>query len=225
MACAANLGFPWGLVTNGSLINESVVEKMKSFGMKTISISLDGIEETHNSIRRLNNGFKKIQDGIWILKKANFLDEIQITTVVNHKNIIEIEALYALLREWGIDSWRLATVDPIGRAENQNDLHLTNDDFQKYFAFFKYHQFDGELLLTTSCSHYLGPFDNLYRTHEFSCEAGRSVGSILANGDIYVCPNVPRIPALIQGNVKNNSFPEIWEKIQLVQKSRSAKRQ
>ena len=87
MSYASDLGFPWGLVTNGSLIDQFVVEKMKIARMKTISISLDGVSETHNAIRNIPDGFEKIQKAVGLLKKADFLDEIQITTVVNHKNI------------------------------------------------------------------------------------------------------------------------------------------
>ena len=211
MAYAAGLGFPWGLVTNGSLIDERIVDRMKQSGMKTISISLDGTAETHNSIRRLSDGFAKIREAVRLLKRENFLDEIQITTVVNHKNIAELEALYSILSGWGIDSWRLATVDPIGRAEAQTEILLTEEDYQAYFSFLQSHQFNGRITLLTSCSHYLGACDNLYRPHPFTCMTGRTTGSILANGDIYVCPNVPRIPSLIQGNIKRDSFPDVWE--------------
>lgn len=211
MSYASDLGFPWGLVTNGSLIDQFVVEKMKVARMKTISISLDGVSETHNAIRNIPDGFEKIQKAVGLLKKADFLDELQITTVVNHKNIHELESLYAILQEWGINSWRLAMIDPIGRAKEERELLLTKSDYQEYFEFFKVHQFDGKIMLVTSCSHYLGTYDNLYREHRFSCVTGRHVGSILANGDIYVCPNVPRIPELIQGNIKKDSFTDIWE--------------
>lgn len=211
MAYASELGFPWGLVTNGSLIDEAVVKLMKNSGMKTISISLDGTAGIHNMLRKISDGFAKIEKAVKLLKKAEFLDELQITTVVNHKNINELETLYSILQSWGIDSWRIATVDPIGRAENQKELLLTEEDYEKYFTFFHDYQFNGKITLMTSCSHYLGIYDNLYRSHHFSCMTGRTIGSILANGDIFVCPNVPRIPKLIQGNIKKDSFPDVWE--------------
>lgn len=212
MSYASALGFPWGLVTNGSLIDETAVRKMKQSGMRTISISLDGTAGIHNAIRNIPDGFQKIREAVRLLKQADFLDELQITTVVNHKNIGELEPLYSILQDWGIDSWRIATVDPIGRADNQKQLLLTDGDLAKYFSFFHDHQFNGKITLLTSCSHYWGPFDNLYRAHSFACMTGRTIGSILANGDIYVCPNVPRIPELIQGNIRKDSFPEVWEK-------------
>lgn len=211
MAYASDLGFPWGLVTNGTLIDEAVVKKMKNTNMKTISISLDGTAKTHNHLRNIPNGFNKIKEAIVLLKEADFLDEIQITTVVNHRNIHELERLYEVLLEWDIDSWRLVTIDPIGRAQDRTELLLTAEDYKQYFNFFDTHQFNGHMVLMTSCSHYLGTRDNIYRPHSFYCGTGKHIASILANGDIYVCPNVPRIPEQIQGNIKTDSFSNIWE--------------
>lgn len=210
MQYATELGFPWGMVTNGCLIDEEIVTKMKNSGMRTISISLDGLPETHDMLRKINNGFERIERAVRLLAEATFLDELQITTVVNHRNIDELEKLFQTITNWSIDSWRLAIVDPIGRAAENRGLLLTQEDYKKYFSFIDSHQFNGKIAITTSCSHYLGSYDNLYRPHSFTCETGKTVASILANGDIYVCPNVPRRLNLIQGNIKKDSFSEKW---------------
>lgn len=212
MEYAASLGFPWGMVTNGTLIDDDAVADMRRSGMKTISVSLDGMEKMHNAMRRLPDGFGKAVKAIRRLKEANFLDHIQVTTVVSRKNISELPKLYEFLLELEPDSWRVTPVDPIGRAKDKTaDLCLGKKELRQYFDFMSAYQFNGKLKITASCSHYFGKFDNLYRENHFHCETGRHVASILANGDIYVCPNVPRIPALIQGNVRKDSLVDIWE--------------
>lgn len=45
----------------------------------------------------------------------------------------------------------------------------------------------------------------------FLVKRAKSVASILANGDIFVCPNVERRKELIQGNVQKDNFVEVWE--------------
>ena len=45
MTKASAMGFPWGMVSNGSLIDKCTIQKMKQSGMKTISISLDGMKD------------------------------------------------------------------------------------------------------------------------------------------------------------------------------------
>lgn len=184
---------------------------MKRSNMRTISISLDGLPQTHNRLRKLKDGFWKVENAVKLLKEADFLKEIQITTVVNHENIGEIEELFPYIVNMGADSWRLAMVDPIGRANDNKDLFLSKDELKTYFEFFKKYQFNGEVALTTSSSHFLGEADNLYRRSPFFCMTGKMVASILYNGDIFVCPNVERRSELIQGNIKETSFCDVWE--------------
>jgi len=45
MKYANELGFSWGMVTNGTLLSTKIVEKMKEAIMSTISISLDGLKK------------------------------------------------------------------------------------------------------------------------------------------------------------------------------------
>lgn len=211
MEKASDMGFPWGMVSNGSLIDKCIIQKLKQSGMKTISISLDGMEETHNRLRKIENGFQKTVQAIKDLKQAAFLNQIEVTTVVNHYNIEQLEEMYSMIKSFGIDSWRVAVADSIGRAKENQELLLGKREFQQYCTFLDRHRFDTELRIITSCSHYLGKNDNKYRANPFSCETGKSVASILANGDIFVCPNVERRKELIQGNVQKDNFVEVWE--------------
>ena len=212
MSYASLLGFHWGMVTNGSLITEEIVQKMKSAHMETIAISIDAISTAHEQIRKLPSGsFQDIIRGIQILHDAACLDCIEITTVVTRKNVDSLESMYEFFKTLPIDSWRIAFVDPIGRGKDVKELLLRNEDYKRVFAFLDQHQFSSQPILTISCCHYFGPVDSLYRSGGFVCDTGKSVGSILANGDIYVCPNVPRIPSLIQGNITKNSFVDVWE--------------
>lgn len=205
------LGFPWGMVTNGSLITGEVIRQMKETGMSTISVSIDGLFEAHEKQRRLPGAFPKIIDGIRGLGKAGFLECLQITTVVTRENLDDLEEMLAFFSMLPVDSWRIATVDPIGRCLTQQQLLLREEDYETVFAFLDRHAFHEKPVLTTSCSHYLGGRDSRYRPHPFHCEAGKCVGSILADGSIFVCPNVPRRGELVQGNILRNRFAEVWE--------------
>lgn len=211
MTYVHELGFPWGIVTNGVLITDEIVQNMKDAGMKTISISIDGLFETHNKARNLMGGFEQIIAAIRKLAEADFLDFIEITTVVTSENVDLLEDMYGFFEHEPIDIWRIALVDPIGRGMDQKELMLDKDSLSKVFAFMDTHQFSSKLRLSTSCSHYLGNRDTLHRPQHFNCNTGRNVASILANGDIFVCPNVPRRKELIQGNIRHDDFVDVWE--------------
>lgn len=62
------------------------------------------------------------------------------------------------------------------------------------------------------CSHYLDiPMEKEIRDTYFFCITGLYVASILSNGDIFVCPNVERRKEFVQGNIKTDSFVDVWE--------------
>lgn len=211
MAQCTAMGFSWGMVTNGMLITPEVISRMRKSGMKTISVSLDGMRQTHEELRGVRNCFDVIVRNLYLLREADFLDHLQVTTVVSKRNIGELNDLYALLKSIGLDSWRVAIVDPIGRAQEQEGLLLDKDDMQRYLDFIRSHQSDPNLAVITSCSHYYGKENRFGNEVSYVCHTGKTVASILANGDIFVCPNVPRRPELIQGNICRDSLPEVWK--------------
>ena len=128
MTEASKMGFEWGMVTNGSLITESVVEKMRSSGMKTVTISVDGLRDTHDSLRRLPGSWDKIIAAVKLLKKADFLEHLQVTFTANRRNVYEFEELYRILSETGLDSVRVGFMDPIGRGADHGELLLTREE-------------------------------------------------------------------------------------------------
>jgi radical SAM protein with 4Fe4S-binding SPASM domain len=114
----------------------------------------------------------------------------------------------------GIKDWRLLNVDPIGRSIDNNDILLNKEQFTKLLQFMKNKRKEqSKIKITFGCAHFLGDeFEDEVRDNFFYCATGINVGSILHNGDIFVCPNVPRESGLIQGNIKKDSFSEIWRK-------------
>ncbi len=208
MAQVSQMGFDWGMVTNGVLINDSVIAKMKETGMKTITISIDGLKDTHESLRHLPGSFDRIIKNIRKLKKADFLDTIQVTFTSNKKNVYEFPKLYGILDSLKIDSIRTSFVDPIGRAEDNKDLLLNRKEMMYIMQFANKVNKSGRTPIIWGCCHFLNDkVDN--RT--FKCFTGIYSASILYNGDIFVCPNVPRRPELIQGNIKTDSFSQVWK--------------
>ena len=206
MAFADEYGFRWGMTTNGMLITKSVVKKMEETNMCTVSVSIDGLEKTHEKFRKVPNSYKKIFEGIRMMQQSPVIKLVQVTTVVNQNNIDE-------LLDNGIKYWRVVNCDPIGRALDNKNILLSHDQFKYLFNFIQEKSKEGKMIdITYGCSHYLGPnLEGKVRGHYFMCYAGLTIGSILSNGDIFVCPNVPRRKELIQGNIKTDDFVDVWE--------------
>lgn len=209
---ADSLGFKWGLVTNGMLITDDVISKMKETHMSTITISLDGMKKTHEEFRHIPGSFDRIISAIEKLKKGNFVEHIQVTFIATKKNIFELPEVYRLLTMLEIDSLRISGIDPIGRAKDNEKLMLSCEDYLYLFDFIKKHQ-NSLLPVVWSCTHYFGNTEStLDPTGKiFSCYTGIHVASVLSNGDIFGCPNIPRRKELIQGNVLKDDFCEVWK--------------
>jgi radical SAM protein with 4Fe4S-binding SPASM domain len=212
MKYARELGFQWGMTTNGMLITDKIITKMNESSMSTISISIDGLAETHDNFRRVKGSFNKIIKNIKLLKQADILEELQVTTVITKLNINELDELYDLMVSLKIDSWRILNVDSIGRAKDNKSLLLSSKDIKHLLDFIKEKRKKGKLKVTYSCSNFLGlDYELEVRDGFFVCTSGITTASILHNGDIFVCPNVNRKLELIQGNIKHDDFIEIWE--------------
>ena len=131
------LGFHWGMTTNGILLTEANIKKLKRANMETISISIDGLEKTHDEFRGVSGSYNTIINNIKNLKEANFVKHLQVTTVFHKKNINEIEELYNIMLNLGLDSWRLISMDPIGRANENDDLLLDGKEIKYLLDFIK----------------------------------------------------------------------------------------
>ena len=105
MKYVKKLKFQWGMTSNAILINDDVAHKLFESGMRTISVSIDGLKETHDRIRQLPGAYEKAINGINALIRHGGFKEIQVTTVINHNNINELDEMYEIFKNMDIDSW------------------------------------------------------------------------------------------------------------------------
>ena len=213
MAYARKLGFHWGMTTNGILIDEKVIKKIEETHMETVSVSIDGLKELHESFRKVPGAFDKIIKGIKLMQKCPCISDLQITTCVNKKNIDQLEDIYKLLKELNIKDWRLIEVDPIGRAKGNTELLLDADDYKRMFKFIiEKRKENPDMEFKYGCGHFLGNDLNIELLGNcYFCFTGYWVASILSNGDVSGCPDIERRPELIQGNIRERKFSDIWE--------------
>lgn len=207
---ANKLGFSWGMTSNGTLITREVAEDLRRVGMRTISISIDGTEQTHDAFRRTPGGYAKAMQGLENLISVGGFRHIQATTVVTHQNITQLDELFYIFDQMDIDSWRVINIEPIGRAKQHPELILTPDDYRYMFEFIRNKRIGGEPV-SYGCSHYLGmDYEREVRDWYFLCTAGLYTASIMCNGNITACLDIERRPEFVQGNVKRDRFSEVW---------------
>ena len=211
--CIRDMGFSWGMTTNATLIDDEAALKLRDAGMSTVSVSLDGMERSHDDLRQRKGAWRLALRGIKALQKAGF--QPQITTVLHQGNYGELESVYKLVCDMGITSWRPINVEPIGRACESGDMLLTHEQFAELLAYIREKRFDPEcgMEVTFGCSHYLGTgYERMVRDHYFLCGAGILTASIRSNGDICACLDIENRPELVQGNIRTDNFMDVWNK-------------
>ena len=204
-------GFSWGMVTNGWFYDETMHEKLMGAGMGAITVSLDGLEDSHDWMRGIPGSFKRAVRAISIIAAEPRL-LYDVVTCVNKRNLPQLEAIYSLLSGMGVKQWRLFTIIPIGRAASDPDMHLTDDEFVSLMEFIKAKREEGgPMNVTFSCEGYLGKYEEKVRQVRFFCHAGVNIASILIDGRICACPNIDR-DRFSQGNIYQDNFYEVWDK-------------
>lgn len=200
--------FPWGIVTNGFALTNSRVESLLDSGMNSITISLDGLEEAHNTMRGNNQSFEKAYNAIkYVASKGDEL-VFDVVSCITSQTYNQMNQIKELLIDAGVRSWRLFTVFPIGRASDNDELQLSPQQFKGFFDFIKESRKDRRIEVMYGCEGFLGSYEGEVRDELFFCRAGVRVGSVLVDGSISACPNLRS--NFIQGNIYRDDFMDIW---------------
>lgn len=211
--------FPWGMVTNGYLLTEERFNSLLNAGLRSITISLDGLNaETHDWFRNKKGSFDRAIEAIRrVAKTPNLVYDL--VTCVNKRNIDELERMREMLTEIGVTHWRLFTVFPKGRAKDNPELKLSAEEFVRMMDFIKETRLKGKINASYGCEGFLDDYELDVRDNPFFCQAGIHIGSVLANGDISACPSLRG--DYIQGNIYKDDFWTTWNTRFQVMRDRS----
>lgn len=203
------------MITNGWLIEEEIIEKAVVAQINTIAISLDGLRETHDSIRR-NGSFDKIMSAFDLMKEASI--HYSAITTINRKNIFELPELLQILEEKNVEGWQLQLGLPMGTMAQNRELVADPGcvDMIIEFAHAKYKATTVDIQLADCIGYYnakelevrqKGDTQNGYAWQ--GCGAGKTSMGILHNGEIVGCTSL-REKEFIEGSIRKTSVQEIW---------------
>lgn len=214
--------YPWGLVTNGFLLDEKRLELLMASGMHSITVSLDGFEEQHNWIRRHPQSFAKAVAAIKLLaQQKDILWDV--VTCVNPRSYPHLEEFKEFLISLGVPAWRLFSIFPMGRAAHDPELQLSDEQFRGILDFIEGERskVKGERLIEVSyaCEGFLGPYEQRVRDNFFYCRSGVEVASIRCDGAISGCTSVRS--HMDQGNIYRDDFWDVWQNRFQVMRNRS----
>ena len=199
--------YPWGMVTNGLALTEAKFRELRAAGLRSMSISLDGLEEDHIWLRQHPLAFEGAIRAIRIAAaEPDFTWDV--VTCVHQRNIGHLAEIRDLLWAHGCRDWRVVTIDPMGRAATNPDLQLHPEQLRQVLDFISSERKQGRHV-SYSCEGFLGEYEGQVRDHLYQCTAGVSTASILIDGSISACTSIRG--KYYQGNIYKDDFWTVWQ--------------
>jgi len=199
---------------NSYLITEKTALRLKKLGVARYQLSLDGLEKTHDYLRK-KGSFKDAFRAYKILNKAGIKTICMFTlSKVNAKELIPvIHKIHGL-----IDIFGFARIVPEGNAKELKKQMLTPIEYKKLLLKVQkvYEKLDGKTKTKYSRK------DHLFKLLEWEqgkrkinlktkivedgCGAGITHLAILADGTILVCRRMP----IILGNALKDNIADVF---------------
>ena len=203
-----DMEFPWGIVSNGSMLTPRRFEALLRAGIHSATISLDGFEADHEWMRGVHGSFRTAEQAVKMFVTEHSV-KFDVVTCVNNRNYDTLDEFKEYLISLGLKSWRLFTVFPVGRAARDPQLQLDRERFRGLMDFISRTREEGRIMPSYGCEGFLGEYEGRVRDNLYTCQAGLSVASVLADGSISACPSIRS--DWHQGNIATDDFTDVWE--------------
>ena len=209
-------GIGVNIITNGWLIDDTMIEKLKKISSLRIAISLDGTKDLHDFIRK-DGAFEHATNALKKLQAAG-ISTACITTITK-KNIDKLSEIYKVLLDCKVEAWQLQIGLPMGNLEKHPDWVIEPSDVKRIIDFCYETSNENKIYVyPADCiGYYDKKLDAIYRKsfgNDVDCEwegchAGVRSFGILHNGDILGCTSI-RDKSFIEGNIRERTLRDIW---------------
>jgi radical SAM protein with 4Fe4S-binding SPASM domain len=206
------------LTTGGRGITAARAREAAEAGLQSASVSIDGMEETHDRLRGVRGSFRAALEAMDHLRAAGV--QVSANTQINRLSMPELPAILETIARHGAHSWQIQLTVAMGRAADEPEVLLQPYDLLALFPMLadlkKRCDELGVRLWPGNNIGYFGPYEHLLRGtmpkgHMYSCGAGRSTLGIEADGSIKGCPSLPTLE-WTGGNIRDAKLVDIWER-------------
>ncbi|MDR9500532.1 MAG: radical SAM protein [Desulfurivibrionaceae bacterium] len=223
------------LATNGLLVNQEICTKIKESGIKMVSLSLDGSTAAiHDDFRNQPGAFAGVMTAARLFKENDI--PFLINSSFTKRNKDEVPKVYELAKELGAKAWYMFMIVPTGRGEDIMEELVPQEMYDELLDWhYEMEKNEDELLVRPTCapSYYRvllqkkkekgDEFER--RSLKFStggakgCLAGQVICLIDVDGNVLPCSYFPKAA----GNIREQSFKDIWENSPLFHEMRDFK--
>jgi radical SAM protein with 4Fe4S-binding SPASM domain len=207
------------LTTGGYNLGRERAEAMVEAGVSSVSVSIDGLEASHDRLRQRPQSWQRAFAALRHLRDAGAA--ISANTQINALTWNELAPLLELLAPEGIHAWQIQVTVAHGRAGDHHDLLL-----QPYMYLPLFEALDGiadrcralDITITPANSlGYFGPYGHKLRGHltpsgqYIGCTAGVTTIAIESDGAIKNCPSLGGRNN-VGGSWREHGLRALWER-------------
>jgi radical SAM protein with 4Fe4S-binding SPASM domain len=204
------------IITNGWLMGAEEIAQIKDAKLSNVGISLDGMEENHDRIRRKKGSYRKVLAAFEMLRQADIPTAV-VTSLLDF-NVPDLDQMYSLLVANQVDIWQLQIVTGMGNIAGKEGYLLDPAKVGQITQFIREKSRSGVIRVCAGDD--IGYFDE----HEAyirsrpgtisvwnGCKAGIRVVGIDSVGNVKGCESIYS-DKFIEGNLRKESLEEIWTK-------------
>jgi len=210
---ATEKGLSVVLGTNGTLLTDEIVSRLKEMGVKGVGLSIDSLSpSSHDAFRGLNGAWERTLKGAELLKKQGI--EFQFQLSVTKDNCDEVESIVEFAYEKGARAMNVFFLVCTGRGQEMTDI--TPQQYEKVLIQLADldKKYAGKMMVRGRCApHFLrvvqqrDPESPVMKGATSGCIAGTYYFRITPHGDVTPCPYMPTVA----GNVRKKDLRDIWQ--------------
>ena len=119
------------ITTNGTLLDEEAIKKIKELGVDSLQISIDSnIREIHDKFRGVPGCFDKAVEGIRLCKENGIKVSLMSTlSTINRENIQDLIKFAA--EDLKVDGFAMERFVPEGRGNNEKEIAISSADLKR----------------------------------------------------------------------------------------------
>jgi radical SAM/SPASM domain protein of ACGX system len=216
---AADSGLSVGILGNPNLLTRKVATKLKDNGLVRYQVSIDGMEETHDRLRRRKGLFQDTLRAIQILNEVGIRSVVMFT--LSRVNAGELIDVIRLVSKEKVSAFDFARLVPVGSGTQLRKQMVSPHEYRslllKVLDEYSNLQEEGSgtrfgrkdhlwKLLYYELGLFKRPQEEKQNLVYDGCAIGNRTVSVLADGTVYACR---RLPVTI-GKVPNKSIRDIF---------------
>ena len=195
--------YSFSILTNGTLITDEIAKKISEYNPEYVQVSLEGGKKVNDYVRGIGV-YKKVGQAIKYLKKYNIFVSVSFTaTKLNYK---EFPKVVKYSEENKVDNIWSDRFIPLG-TNYDKEFVMNIDEVREYLKIMETERQKLKLKKSnTNIAMYRALQFQMTNDFPYSCTAGKSLLTVMENGDLVPCRRMP----IVVGNLLKNDMYDLY---------------